>query len=46
MPTHQTYIYSSPCLGIGPIAVGSPHYFFGFQFAVGVASMLASWLVS
>jgi hypothetical protein len=46
MPTPQTYIYSNPCLGIGPIVVDSPHYFFGLQFAVGVASMLATWLVS
>jgi hypothetical protein len=43
---HQTYIYCNPCLGIGPIEVESTHYFFGFQLAVGVASMLALWLMS
>jgi hypothetical protein len=42
----QTYIYCNPCLGIGPIEVESTRYFFGFQLAVGVATMLVLWLMS
>lgn len=38
--THAPFIYWQPCLGVLPIVIESPGWFFGAQLLAGLASLL------
>jgi putative tryptophan/tyrosine transport system substrate-binding protein len=42
----QTWIYCAPCLGVPPIRIEAPAWFFGIQFLVGIACALTLLAVS